>query len=467
MSDEPTHLPPQNLEAEEAILGAMLRNSRAIETATDLGLRADDFYRQAHRLIFDTILETYETGSGSTDEQVVVQRLGASKQLAAAGGPLAVFGLGERTPAVANAKAYAQEVINQRALRSLVETGHEVARLGYEHPDDPPKLFAQAAELVTSLDVIRGIDDYADIKGELATLVDEWHDRENGKVEVSGLPSGLPMLDAQTGGWRPGKFVLIAGRPGMGKSSLLVQCAAHVAVEALGTAAVFSMEMDAQEILSRLVSAAAMVDGRRLTQSHPQPEDWDHITGATTTILGYRDRLRIAYCPTLTPALLRARCRKLKRQLANTEHPLSLVAVDYLQLMSPGKRCDNSTQELTYITRELKGLAMELGVPVLVASQLNREVEKRPDRRPQLSDLRDSGSIEQDADAVLLAYRPGYYWPDNYEYEGLAIVDVAKNRGGTTGAVALGWDGAHTRFTPDQYRPFVAGVTQGRRLGAI
>jgi len=446
--DAPSHLPPQSLEAEEAILGAMLMSTVAIETATDLRLRERDFYRPSHRTIYRVILDLFERDA--VDELTVINELKHQNVLGEVGGAAAVMTLAERVPAVANARAYAQEVIDQAVLRSLVETGHEIARLGYEHPEEPPRLIDMAGALVGDLSGSRDTGDFVDASELLGPLYDELTERAESGITAKGLHTGFHDFDKRTGGLQPGNLVIVAGRPGMGKTAWALNIAENIVVDNLseGGIAVFSLEMTPEDLMTRVMSSVAKVDSQRLRYGVPNEQDWPHLVEAVGKLM-QPGRLMIADSRELTPMTLRASCRRLNNQL-KAQGGLKLIIIDYLQLMESGRKGDagQRTQEVSYISRQLKSLALELEIPIIALSQLNRSVEQRPDKRPLMSDLRESGSIEQDADMVLFLYRPEYYTKDETppEWQGKAELIVAKHRNGQPGSSIMGFLGRYTKF---------------------
>ena len=444
--DMPSHLPPQNLEAEEAILGAMLMSMSAIEIAVDLRLRERDFYRASHRTIYRVILELADRDA--VDELTVINELKHQNVLAEVGGAAAVLSLAERVPAVANARAYAQEVISQATLRSLVETGHEIARLGYEHPEESEKLIDMAGAMVGDLTQNRTAGDFIDASELLGPIYDELAERAEKGVAASGLLTGFADFDQRTGGLQPGNLVIVAGRPGMGKTSWAMNIAENVVIDGTGGVAMFSLEMEPKDLMTRMMCSVAKVDQHRIRVGIPEEQDWPHLVEAVGKLM-QPDRLLIADTRELTPMTLRAHCRRLAGQLKD-KGGLQLIIIDYLQLMEGGRKGDaaNRTQEVSYISRQLKSLALELSVPIIALSQLSRQVESRPDKRPLLSDLRESGSIEQDADMVVFLYRPEYYTKDETppEWQGKAELIVSKHRNGQPGSSILGFLGRYTKF---------------------
>ncbi|MBC7462400.1 MAG: replicative DNA helicase [Thermoleophilia bacterium] len=442
----PSHLPPQNLEAEEAILGAMLLSMRAVDTANDLRLKETDFYRSSHRTIYRVIIDL--AARDAVDELTVINELKHQNVLSEVGGAAAVMSLAERVPAVANARAYAEEVISQATLRALVETGHEIARLGYEHPEESEKLVDLAGALVGDLTQKRTAGDFIDASSLLGPIYDELTERAETGASASGLITGFHDFDQRTGGLQPGNLVIVAGRPGMGKTSWAMNIAENVIIDGEGGVAMFSLEMEPTDLMTRMMCSVAKVDQHRIRVGVPQEQDWPHLVEAVGKLMK-PDRLLIADTRELTPMTLRAHCRRLAQQLKD-KGGLQLIIIDYLQLMEGGRKGDaaNRTQEVSYISRQLKSLALELSVPIIALSQLSRAVESRPDKRPLLSDLRESGSIEQDADMVVFLYRPEYYTKDETppEWQGKAELIVSKHRNGQPGSSILGWLGRYTKF---------------------
>ncbi len=438
-----SHLTPQNLEAEEAVLGAMIMNARAVETVDDVGLRTGDFYRPSHRIIFDAIREL--ASRDTVDELTVVNELRRTGQLEQVGGPVTIISLAERVPSVANVRAYAEEVLAQATLRGLVEAGHEIARLGYEHPDDPTRLVDQAGVLVSDLAQQRETADFVDAADLLGPLYDELTVRAEQGGGSKGLQTGFTDFDRLVGGFQAGNLVIVAARPAMGKTSWVLNMAEHVAIREQKPVAIFSLEMAADDLVTRMMCSVAKVNQKRIRQDVPHDSDWPLLVDAVGKLMQARGRLRIDQSSTLTPMELRTKVRRLHNQLKG-EGGLGCVIIDYLQLMEAGKRLDSRQVEVSYISRQLKALALELQIPIIALSQLSRNSEMRNDKRPMLSDLRESGAIEQDADIVLFLHRPEYYDRDNPEVQGKAEVIVAKHRNGEVGSVWLGFLAKYTKF---------------------
>lgn len=457
-----THLTPQNLEAEEAVLGAMIMNRRAVEIVDDVRLRTHDFYRPSHRMLFDVIREL--ASRDMVDELTVINELRRTGQLEQVGGPVAVVSLAERVPSAANVRAYAEEVLAQSTLRGLVDTGHEIARLGYEHPDDPPTLVDQAGVLLSELAQQRESADFIDASELLGPLYDELTERAENGGKSKGLPTGYVDFDRLVGGFQPGNLVIIAARPAMGKTSWALNIAEHVALHEKRPVAIFSLEMSADDLVTRMMCSVARVDQKRIRQDMPLDSDWPLLVEAVGKLSQAAGRLPIDQSSSLTPMELRTKVRRLHNQL-KSEGGLGCVVIDYLQLMDGGKRFDSRQVEVSYISRQLKALALELEIPIIALSQLSRQSENRVDKRPMLSDLRESGAIEQDADIVVFLHRPEYYDRDNPEVQGKAEIIVAKHRNGEVGSVWLGFLAKYTKFVNlDRHHvgpPPVAGASAG------
>lgn len=444
-----SHLPPQALESEEAILGAMIASNTAIEIALELQLAERDFYRPSHQTIFRTILDLAE--HEAVDELTVVNELKRIGKLKDVGGSAAIMSLYERTPSVANARAYAQDVIDHGVYRRAVETGHTIASLGYEKPYKPLELVSEAGRLtdVLASDGARHESMWTTLGDELEPMLTQLQEmRERGDTIV-GISTGLEVLDKRWGGLQNGRLYICAGRPGMGKSAWLSGVAEHVAIEAAAHVALFNFEMSAEQQSKRAAARLGAADLYRITSGRPEPSDLESIRSTINRLQQATRRLHIDRSPRLTVTQITQRARQLHRRLKrDTGTGLKLVGVDYLQLIETAGRSDNRSNDLGVVSRGLKSLAMELEVPVIALSQLNRSVENRNPPRPMLSDLRESGSIEQDGDVVLLLFRPEYYMKAEtpLEWQGKAEAITAKWRDGVPGTDIVGWDGPRTKF---------------------
>lgn len=438
-------LPPQDREAEAAILGAMIMSEGALDAVQDLGIQASDFYVPAHRTIFESIQRLREGAGQQIDEVTVTARLQHDGQLEDVGGRAYVLGLLERVPAVANARAYGEQVIKQATLRALVRTGESIAKLGYEHPEEPETLIDHAGTLVMDLARDRersGWEDAAEVLGE---VFNELSERAENGGKLKGLATGFADFDRMTGGLHPSQLVIVAARPAMGKTAWALNAVEHVALREKRPVALFSLEMDAADILTRMMCSLAKVDQKRIRVGVPHEDDWPLLVEAIGRISHVKENLYIDQSSALTPLELRSKCRRLHQQL-RSRGGLGLVVVDYLQLMEAGRRMDSRQVEVAYISRQLKTLARELKVPIIALSQLSRAVETRNDKRPVLSDLRESGSIEQDADIVMFLHRPEYFDQDDPSLRGIAELIVAKHRNGEVGTVRLGFRSKYTQF---------------------
>jgi replicative DNA helicase len=477
-------IPPQNLEAEQALLGAMMMRRAAIEVASDLGMQATDFYRPAHQLIYTAIVELDRT-TGRVDELLTVNKLKATTvrhrvergangeqqripvtALEEVGGAAVVMTLSERVPSIANARAYAVEVRDQAMLRRLVEAGHEIARLGYEHPDQPDVLVQRAGVLADELAQASSPQEagFTTLADELGPMYDQLGELHAGGGAIVGLPTGFPELDQRWGGCQDSRLMVVAGRPGMGKSAFGSQIAEHVALNEDADVAIFNLEMGIDQQVRRSTARIGDIDLHRITSGRPTEQDLTDVWNTIGRVYESAKRVHMDKSSELTSTQIRQRARRLDRRLRREGRRLRMVVIDYLQLVRAPGRVDNRTHEISIVTRDLKALAIELQVPVIALSQLNRAVEQRVDKTPMMSDLRESGSIEQDADVIVLLNRPEYYSKESTppEFVGRAEVITAKWRDGMPGSDWLTFDGPRTRFLPGSVGPvFEAGGTRG------
>ena len=418
------HLPPHNLEAEQSVLGAMLVNPNAIMAVGEI-LSADDFYRDTHRLIFRAASTLAERG-----EEVDVVTLSAQLER---DGMLERAGGREFVPAAANAVHYAGIVREQSVLRSLIRVGNEIAELGYQHPGDTHDLLDRCEQKVFAIQQQRTGRDFEHIRDVLLRNFEHLNSMD-GDRGVTGIATGFERIDRLTGGLQKANLIVLAARPGVGKTSLALNIAQHVA--AAGRAvAVFSLEMSAEELGERLLCSIARVSSHKVRTGSLSPDDHAKLVQAA----GVLEKADIYIDDTagLNMFELRTKARRLQ-----SKHELSLLIVDYLQLMAGDGRADNRQQEVSNISRAMKQLARELRVPVIAVSQLNRAPEARADREPQLADLRESGAIEQDADMVMFIYED----PSDPASKGVVKLKIAKHRNGPTGLVRLGFVRDYTQF---------------------
>jgi replicative DNA helicase len=435
-SIRPQRIPPHNLDAEQSVLGAMLESKEAIANVVEV-LQPEDFYKPAHTLVYDAILHLYG-GGHPADAITVAEELGRRGQLETIGGKPYITGLLEAYPTASSAGRYARIVEEHALLRRLVDAGNQVQEIGFSLPEDVEDAVDKAEEIVYAVGDRRLRDDVQPIHKLLVENMEAIETLYDRGEHVTGLASGFVDLDEMTAGFQPSNLVIVAARPSMGKSALMGDFALHAAVHSKTPVVIFSLEMSRHEMVQRFLASQAKVDSQRLRRGSLQEQDWTRLSAA----LG-----RLAEAPifiddsaTVTLMEMRAKCRRLK-----AKHGLGLILIDYLQLMQSPRRSENRQQEVSDISRALKILARELEVPVICASQLNRGVEYRSEKRPLLGDLRESGAIEQDADIVMFLYRDEVYNPDT-EQKGEAELHVAKHRNGPTGVVRLAFMNQYTRF---------------------
>jgi replicative DNA helicase len=427
---------PHNLEAEKSVLGAILIQNEAFNSAAEL-IDAKDFYRDAHRRIFDKMVALNERGL-AIDFVTLKEELARTGELDEVGGPAYVAALVDGVPRSANVGYYARIVKEKATLRNLIHSASRIVTTAYEAEQDPDLLLDEAERSIFEIAEGRVRPGFVAVRdlvqGSFATI----EKLQQHKGAVTGVPTGFADLDALTSGLQPGDLVLIAARPSMGKTSLVLNIAAHVGCRAGLTAGVFSLEMAKEQLFLRLLTAEARIDAHRFRSGFLNDKDYDRISH-TLGVLS-EARIYIDDTPSIGVLEMRAKARRLM-----AEHGLHLLIIDYIQLMQGRGRFDNRTQELGAISRSLKILAKELNIPIVALSQLSRAPEARTDGRPQLSDLRESGALEQDADVVILIYREEVYKP-NDENQGVAQLIVAKQRNGPTDTVKVAFLKEYTRF---------------------
>jgi replicative DNA helicase len=426
-----THVPPQNLEAEESVLGAMMVSEGSIDPVLlEVRLRDEDFYREAHRTIFRAIRALYER-SEPVDALTVSEHLSQHGELADAGGKDVMTTLASTVPAPGNARHYAQIVKQNALLRRLLAAAQRIQQSVHERDGEPKELAEEAERLLFRVAHEDRASDFRKLAQVLGEEIDRLEALSKGDAEVTGTPSGFRDLDSMTGGFQPGNLVVIAARPAMGKSSFVSNIAEHVATKAGKPVAFFSLEMSETELAHRFIAVRARIASDRLRRGKVAAKDWPGVVRACNDL--EQAPLWIDDSSDLGLLDLRAKARR----LASSERDLGLVIVDYMQLMRAEDPRQNRVEQVAQISRGLKILARELSVPVMGISQLSRAPEQRPDKRPILSDLRESGQIEQDSDLVAFLYRDEYYNRDESNEPGVAEVIVAKNRTGPTGLIRL------------------------------
>ncbi|MCL6262727.1 MULTISPECIES: replicative DNA helicase [Craterilacuibacter] len=435
--------PPQSVEAEQSVLGGLLLDNSAFDKIADV-VSESDFYRHDHKIIFKHILRLVEVARPA-DVVTVSESLDKNAELGNVGGLAYLAQLAQNTPSAANIRRYAEIVRERSVMRQLAIIGAEITESAYSPQGrDASQLLDEAEGKVFKIaeSTAKGKKGFLEMPGllkEVVERIDMLYSRDN-PDEVTGVPTGFTDLDAKTSGLQPGDLVIVAGRPSMGKTAFSMNIAEHVAVEHHLPVAVFSMEMGGTQLVMRMLGSVGRLDQHVLRTGKLQDEDWSKLTFAIGKLSDAP--MYIDETPALTALEVRARARRLARQHGGK---LGLIVIDYLQLMSGSGRGDNRTAELGEISRGIKGLARELEVPIIALSQLSRAVEQRPNKRPMMSDLRESGAIEQDADIILFMYRDEYYNPDSPD-KGLAEAIIAKHRNGPTGTVRLAFVGHYAKF---------------------
>jgi len=431
-------VPPQNLEAEEAVLGAMLLSETAIGSVTEI-LDASDFYRGSHGTIYRTCLALWSKGE-PVDAITLANELEERGELEQVGGASRVAELAALVSATANVEHYARIVKETATLRGLIRAGQEIVRLGQERIGETTELVDRAEQIVFDLSQERVRGDFDHIGPLLTESFERITKLYEAGVDVTGVPSGFRDLDRLTSGFQPGNLVILAARPSMGKSALALCIAANLGVRSSMPVALFTLEMSKAEVTQRLMCSEAKVESDRVRSGKLTQEDWPRLTAACDKLM--KAPIYVDDTGSITMMELRSKARRLKAR----EPALGLIVVDYLQLMTSGGTVENRVQEVSQISRNLKVLARDLDVPILALSQLSRAVEQRHDKRPILSDLRESGSIEQDADLVFFVYRDEYYNGDESDQQGLAEVILAKHRNGPTGSEKLSFLRRYAKF---------------------
>ncbi|CEP68963.1 DNA helicase, DnaB type [Moorella glycerini] len=435
MADELEKVPPQSLEAEQSVLGAIMLDREALLSVLEI-LKVEDFYREAHRLIYRAILDLNERGE-AVDLLTVTEELRRQGQLEVAGGAAYLTSLTGDVPSVANAGYYARLVAEKATLRALVQAAGRITELALSEAGEVDQILDEAERLIFEVAGGRRRSGFVPIKEVLLQTFEQLERLSAHKGEVTGVPT-FHDLDRLLSGLQPSDLIICAARPGMGKTSFCLNIAQQVAVKQKLPVAIFSLEMSREQVVQRMLAAEAMVEQHRLRTGFLTEDDWARLVNAAG-ILGEAP-IYIDDTPALSALEVRAKARRLQ-----SESGLGLVVVDYLQLMQAHRRVDSRQQEIALISRAMKALARELNVPVLVLSQLNRGVEQRQDKRPVMADLLESGAIEADADVIIFLYRPQYYDPDT-DKKGIAEVIVAKHRNGPVGTVEMAFLPEFTKF---------------------
>ncbi len=438
-SIEALRVPPHSIEAEQAVLGGLMLAPESWDRVADRLVEAD-FYRRDHRLIFRAIGEL--SGNGMPYDAVTLGEWFQSQNLSEmVGGSGYVIELANSTPSAANITAYADIVREKSVLRQMIDAGTEIAGDAFQPEGrSSQELLEEAEKKVFHIAEAgaRGRKGFVSMRSAVKEAFQVLHHRYENRGSVTGLTTGFIDLDEMTAGLQPSDLIIVAARPSMGKTAFSVNMAETAALRAKKAVAIFSMEMSASQLAFRLISSMGHINAQHLRTGDLSEEDWPRVTNAITLLS--ETKIFIDDTPALSPGELRSRARRLKR-----EHDLGLIVIDYLQLMQvPGTK-ENRATEISEISRSLKALAKELNVPVIALSQLNRSLEQRTDKRPMMSDLRESGAIEQDADVIMFIYRDEYYNPEGGE-KGVAEIIIGKQRNGPTGTVKLAFLGQYTKF---------------------
>lgn len=435
-------VPPHSLESEQSVVGGLLLDNQAWDRIGDV-IRADDFYRYDHRVIFEHIAKLIDN-SRPADVITVYESLQSSGKAEDVGGLAYLNTLATNTPSAANIRRYAEIVRDRAVLRRLITISDDIATTALNPQGKDTKTILDEAEskiFKIAEDGARGAGGFQELQPVLSKVVeriDELYHRDS-TSDITGISTGFVDLDSKTSGLQPGDLIIVAGRPSMGKTAFSLNIGEHVAVEEGHAVAVFSMEMGATQLAMRLLGSVGRLDQHRLRTGRLTDEDWPRLTYAVEKM--QNAQLFIDETPALSSMEVRARCRRLARQCGQ----LGLVIIDYLQLMGSSSPGENRATEISEISRSLKGLAKELNCPVIALSQLNRSLEQRPNKRPVMSDLRESGAIEQDADVILFIYRDEVYNPDSPD-KGTAEIIIGKQRNGPIGAIRVTFLGMYTKF---------------------
>ena len=439
-------IPPQDIEAEQAVIGSMLTDQEAVTAAVET-LKPEDFYREDNKIIYTALLNLYNKAQ-AIDIITLKSELSAMGKLDAIGGLEYIAELPEKVPTTSNVDRYIKIVEEKSMLRNLIKVANDIIDLGYGQTEEVEDILDEAEKkifnVVQKKDQNTGFTPISDVLVESFTKLEELY---NSKQAITGIPTGFNDLDKKTAGLHGSELVLVAARPAMGKSAFALNIGTYAATRAKVPVAIFNLEMSKDQLANRILCSEALVDSNHVRTGELSDDELAKLAEAS----GELSQAPIYICdtPGISVMEIRARCRKLKM-----EKNIGLIIIDYLQLIQgSAKNANNRVQEIAEISRSLKILAKELNVPVIALSQLSRAVESRDDHRPMLSDLRESGSIEQDADIVMFLYRDDYYNPEDSKKKNIAEVIIAKQRAGETGTVELAWVGQYTKFgNLDKYR---------------
>ena len=430
-------IPPHDIDAEQAVLGSMLTDKDAVAEAIET-LKEEDFYRDDNKAIFEAVLNLYSK-SEPVDIITLKDELESMGKFEQVGGFEYLANLPDKVPTTANVQKYIKIVEEKSLLRNLIKTANEIIDLGYSSTEDVEDIMDKAERKIFDIMQRKSQKGYTPIKDVLVESFTKLEELYNRKQHITGVPTGFVELDYKTAGLHGSELILVAARPAMGKTAFALNIAANAALRGNVPVAIFSLEMSKDQLVNRILCGEAMVDSNKVRTGKLEEDDWVKLAGAIGPLS--ESEIYIDDTPGISIMEIRTKCRKLKM-----EKNIGLVVIDYLQLVQgSNKRSGSREQEISEISRSLKILAKEINVPVIALSQLSRAVEQRPDHRPMLSDLRESGAIEQDADIVMFLYRDDYYNKES-EKKDIAEVIIAKQRGGSTGTVELLWMGNYTKF---------------------
>jgi len=430
-------IPPQSIEAEQSVLGSMLIDKEVIPVVMEI-LKPEDFYRPDHKEIYEVIIELFDRAQ-PIDLITVSELLKQHGKLELIGGLEYLSNIATAVPTTANVKNYSKIVEEKALLRKLIRTSSDIVNLGFDATEEVSYILDKAEQGIFDILQKRSSQGFVPIKDVLVDTFNRLEELYNNTGNITGIPTGFADLDFKTAGLHNSDLILIAARPAMGKTAFALNLAQNAAVHSQVPVAVFSLEMSKEQLVNRMLSSEAMVDASRMKTGKLEDNDWQKVAKALGPLS--EAPIFIDDTPGVSITEIRAKCRRLK-----LEHNLGLVIIDYLQLMSGSRsKSENRQQEISEISRSLKVLAKEINVPVITLSQLSRASETRTDHRPILSDLRESGAIEQDADIVMFLYRDDYYNPET-DKKNIAEVIIAKHRNGSTGTVELVWLGQYTKF---------------------
>jgi len=430
-------VPPHNREAEQSVIGAIFLDPQSLITASEI-LLADDFYHNAHKQIFETMLRLSDQGK-AIDVVTVTEELSAKKEIEDVGGLSYLLELANAVPTAANVAHYAKIVEEKALLRRLIRVATKIVEDGYTREDEVEALLGEAEKKMMEVANRKNAGDFKHVKDVLVETFDNIEKLQSQKGDVTGIPTGFRDLDHITAGFQRNDLIIVAARPSVGKTAFALNVAQSVAVQARENVAIFSLEMGAEQLVMRMLCAEGNIDAQVLRTGALTTEDWGKLTMAMGSLSN--SGIFIDDTPGVRINEIRAKCRRLAQ-----EHGLGMILIDYLQLIQgSGKAGENRQQEVSEISRSLKHLARELKVPVIALSQLSRGVEQRQDKRPMMSDLRESGSIEQDADIVAFLYRDDYYDKES-ESKNMIEIIIAKQRNGPTGTVTLAFKKEFNKF---------------------